>query len=177
MSDTGAQGQPGPTGTPGNGQIEDPELSARLAARTAQAALNTAQNLSTAQRLSRRAKHETLKIPFEDDLGTFEIEIRIPTSAELDELMKLQKKVGEAGKSLSPEGPAEVDRISEELYKKMEDLCTDPSLTAEFFKSGDFLGSDFGQIIKEIFIEEERRISNISSFRKKPNGPGTVRII
>lgn len=174
MTETGAQGQPGPTGTPGNGQIEDPELNARLAARTAQNAQDRAEGLTTAQRLSRRAKSQTLNIPFEDDLGTFDLEIRIPTSAELDELMGLQKKVGEASKA---QDPVEVDRISEELYKKMADLCTDPSLTAEFFKGGDFLGSDFGQIIKEIFIEEERRISNVSSFRKKSTGPGTIRTL
>lgn len=149
--------------TEGTGQIDKPELQARADNKVIQEAEQAAENLSIAQRLTRRAKQETIIIPFQDDIGTFDIEVRLPTAAEMDYINEIQERIAKAGKE---NNRAAADEASLLLYQKMEEITIDPSLTVEFFKSGNFISSDFGQIIKEILLEEQRRVSSIASFRK-----------
>lgn len=156
---------PAPGYETGPGQKENPELSAKLQQKAQEKAEIQAEGLSIAQRLTRRAKSETIKIPFKDDLGEFFIEVRLPTSAEMDELLNFEKAVGAAQASKDPEAQAEAGA---KLYKMLADLAVDPSLDEEFFKGGGFLASDLSQIIKEIFLEEEKRIKKVSSFRQDP---------
>lgn len=160
MTDTGAP-QEGPGIEQGPGQIDNPDLSAKLQAKAQEKAQAQADGLTIAQRLTRRSRTETIFIPFTDDLGEFFVEVRLPTSAELDGLMQFEKTI-----SAKKDDPGAVDAASELLYQQLADLTTDPSLDKEFFRSGGFLASDLSQIIKEIMLEEEKRITRVSSFRK-----------
>jgi hypothetical protein len=144
-------------------QVENPDLNARFQARYGQILEAQADQLTVAQRLTRRALRDTIKIPFTDDLGTFEVEIRVPMSGELDQLMALRAEINgaeEAGDALR------IEVASLELFSHMAALTTDPSMDLAFFQSGAFLGSDFGQIIKEILLEEQDRVTKAGSFRK-----------
>lgn len=146
------------------GQVEDPSLSQRFEEKHTEIMQSKADQMTVAERLTRRALTDTIRVPFSDDLGEFEIEIRMPPSRELDKFLELQKDIQNAVGAGDQE---KADTLTAALYSQMEGLTTDPSLTAEYFKDGDFLASDFGQIIKEIMMEEKERTVAASSFRQK----------
>lgn len=102
----------GPERSPG--QIDNPEISARFQAKQAEKAAAQAESLSIAQRLSRRGQTETVKIPFNDDLGEFIVEVRLPTTAEMNELMKFDKMVT-ASKGNNEEIDAATDKHLRQL--------------------------------------------------------------
>lgn len=144
------------------GQVDDPSLTQKLTAKVKAGIEDIKTNLSVAERLTRRAKKETVIIEFEDEIGKFGIEMRLPTAAEQDRMVELDKlmKAGDPSPEL-------VEQATDEIYKTMSSLAIDPSLDYQFFKGGNFLGSDLGILIKSVMQADQDRIKQSANFRKK----------
>jgi hypothetical protein len=155
------------------GQVDDPGLSVSFKERHQEILKADVTALTTAQRLTRRALKDVLKIPFEDDLGEFFIEVRMPTQAELDKIMKTQAELNKANKAEGGDATRALE-LTKDLQELVADLCQDESITPEFFQSGDFQVCDFGQIIKEVMLETEKRAVDSRSFRQDRQGSGPV---
>ena len=149
-----------PTVSPG--QVNDPALDRKFSAKMKSKIEDAKEHMSIADRLTRRAKTQTIFVPFSDDLGEFEIELRLPTAAEQDRMVELDH--------LMKEGVNDEEKIkaaTEEIYKTMAALAVDPALDYVFFKSGSFLGSDLGIMIKAVMQADQDRLKATVNFRKK----------
>lgn len=165
--------QPTGTDTPlpaSPGQVFDPSLDGKVAAKHTEILESDAAHLSVAQRLTRRALKDTITIPLTDDLGEFEIEVRIPLTSELDKILGSQAAIST---SVTAGDQEATKAAQDQLFRALAEICVDPSLDYEFWKSGAFSVTDMGQILKEVAQEVNARAESTKSFRKKPKGSRT----
>lgn len=149
--------------------IDDPSLSARLRARQQALAATRVEDMTVADRLTRRAlAAPTVIIDLGDDDDPIPVEVRVPVSAELDVLLTLQARLAAASTS------AETSMISDEVTAVLGDLCVDPSLNAEFWRSGMFDLSAMFAVILGAISEAMERVKQAESFRKTPVGKGAA---
>jgi hypothetical protein len=134
-------------------------------------------SLSIRGRLMRRLKHNTVQVQFEDDLGGFEIEARMLSPSEQNEIAGLlinlisvsgrldvqQKRQDAQGiNGLKKQSEALLDKI----YRLAADICVDPLLDFEYWKAGKDYNIDVPiQVIAESYRASQRLSANIQKFR------------
>jgi hypothetical protein len=126
------------------------------------------ENLTIAERLTRRAQRKTTSITLEDDEGTFTIEMFQPTRKELDELLKCQADL---------QNVKTQEKAYETLYNLLAELCRDDTLDYDFWKEGAYGLTDLMDIINTLFgnvLTKYQEIQQAQSFRKNGDGTGTV---
>lgn len=149
--------------------IDDPSLSARLRARQQELAAARVEDMTVAERLTRRALlAPTVVIDLGDDDDPIPVEVRVPVSAELDVLLTLQSRFSAATT------PEESAAITNEVADVLGELCVDPSLNAEFWRSGMFELSAMFAIILGAISEAMERVKQAESFRKTSVGKGAA---
>ena len=124
---------------------DDPTLSARLRSRQHEITATKAEDLTLADRLTRRALDQRITIDLGDEAGAIPVEIRVPTFAELDRLGIVRATLASGTLETVPEYAA----ISAEMCEIVGGLCTDPTLGPGFWKDGLF-PTDAIAIISEL---------------------------
>lgn len=151
--------------------VDDPILNKRAAARAKELAELPAKDLTLAQRLTLRALEQKTTILFPSSQGDIPVEVRLPMASELDEIMQIQREI-EA--SISKGDEKARDRYTDKLCLILGDLCTDPSLNQDFFKSGLFATTEIVLIFRTITREINQRVIDIQSFRETIEREGPV---
>ena len=140
---------------------EDPDLERRRREREGDLAKKRVEDLTVAERLTLRALDKTIKAPFTDKFGKFEIEMKVPLRYEYDELIRLQSDV--MGTDVK-----RVKIASEILFKMFDCLCIDESLNFEYWKSGAYDMADMtAMLLDSLTSETNKRVKQAQSFLKK----------
>jgi len=149
--------------------IEDPSLSAVIAAKKVENAEAEIKDMTVAERLTRRGlAQSTVSIDIGDDDAPEYIEVMLPATAEIDFLTTLQVRL-EAVKTLEDYN-ANMSEAAEILGR----LCIDPSLDADFWRSGLFPIEVLYGLIKELTAAAIDRIKSARAFRSKTKRAGTA---
>jgi hypothetical protein len=142
--------------------LEDPTLSARIQARADELAAARVEDLTVAQRLTRKAlEAPTVWIDVGSAEDPLDIEVRIPLLAEVDYLSTLNHRLNEV-KDLKG-----YQRVMREAAEVVGALCIDPSLNADFWTSGIVSTEVFFGIIKAANDAATTRLKEARSFRAK----------
>lgn len=129
----------------------------RKTARKTKEAEETAAGRTIADRLTRRARTQTVDLSFEDEDGEFTIVLRTPTRKELDILIVLQGNLQTVDTQ---------DAASKELYRMLDDLTIDPSLDYAYWKEGNYSMDDFIQIFSKLFAAIANQLQEVQTFRE-----------
>lgn len=152
-------------------QIDNPEISSNFQSRMMNNARDQREFSNIAQRLMRRAHAEIIIVPLD---GGLEIEVYVPTDSEVIELLKLQADIYRAGMSFQSGGQdidtlgTEVDMVAEgydRLNRLLGKICVDPSLSYEFFASGQISTRDKTAIITGVISNINEKREMVSRFR------------
>ena len=135
----------------------DPGIAKRRKTRQVKKAAETAAGLTIAERLTRRAKEQTVSLELSDHEGDFWIVMRQPTRAEMDDLQKLQLAIQDEDAQ---------DDANDRLCVMLEALCLDDSLDYEFWMDGNYSMADMIEIIQKLFESLVARVKAAQSFRK-----------
>ena len=135
---------------------DDPKIAERKRGRQVKQAAEDAAGLTIAERLTRRAKAQTVELTLEDEGGEFGIEMRQPTRAEMDELQRMQLAIQEEGTQ---------DEANKRLCMMLKDLCLDDSLNYQFWLAGDYDMIDMIDIINKLFESLVVRVKAAQTFR------------
>ena len=135
----------------------DPGIAKRRKTRQVKKAAETAAGFTIAERLTRRAKEQTVSLELSDHEGDFEIVMRQPTRAEMEELQKLQVAI---------QDEAAQDDANDRLCYMLEALCIDDSLDYTFWMEGDYSMADMIEIVQKLFESLVERVRAAQSFRK-----------
>lgn len=140
-----------------------------------EAKLSLAEVLSIRERLERRLKTRTIKVQFSDDLGDFDVEIRLMSPEEQRNLMKLYSdlsgylKVQSPQKDSTEEAQKLLDRGTEllnQIYELAGYLCVDKELDANYWKQGSGFNIDVPlQIIRAAISESQKVEEQARKFR------------
>ena len=136
--------------------VEDPEIAKRKGKRIAKKAAEDAAGLTIADRLTRRAKAQTVSLDLKDDDGEFSIVMRQPTRAEMDELNRLQEAIKEESTQ---------DEANDRLCIMLDQLCIDGSLDYQFWMDGNYSMGDLIAIVQKLFESLVERVKAAQSFR------------
>lgn len=151
-----------------SGSVEDPSLSARLHQRQAEIESSQIKDLTVADRLTKRALNQRIVIDLGDDDDPIPVEVRVPTSAELDLL------IGIKGRLESATTPEERDAVGRDMIETIAEICTDESLDVEFWESGLFPVESMLMITHATNREAAKRVTEARNFRPSTSGAGTV---
>jgi hypothetical protein len=133
---------------------DDPDIAQRKTERTAREAADDAAARTIADRLTNRAKTQTVNVTMQDDAGDFEIPMQIPSWGLTCELTQIEAMmVDEAGR--------------ERMATIMTELSLDPSLDHEFWKNGTIGLVDMRLLIEGLTSAALKRIQEVQSFRSK----------
>lgn len=135
---------------------DDPNIAKRRQGRQVKQAAENAAGLTIAERLTRRAKAQTVELMLEDEGGEFGIEMRQPTRAEMDDLQKMRAAIQEEGSQ---------DEANDRLCRTLEDLCLDESLDYQFWMAGNYDMIDMIDIVNKLFESLVVRVKSAQSFR------------
>jgi hypothetical protein len=136
---------------------DDPKIAERKRGRQVKKAAEDAAGLTIAERLTRRAKAQTVELTLEDEGGEFGIEMRQPTRAEMDDLQKMRAAIQEEGTQ---------DEANERLCMILDDLCIDSSLDFEFWIAGNYDMIDMIDIVNKLFESLVVRVKEAQTFRE-----------
>jgi hypothetical protein len=142
-------------------EVRDPAIHQRRAERLKQIAAQDAQNLTIAQRLTKRALERELEIPMTDSAGEFFIKLHIPTRDEFDQILALMPLIGNKA------APKEALKAVDEFYRLLEVLCVDKSLNYEFWKEGAYDTTDFFAVLMKLMEDLTKLRGEAQSFRPK----------
>lgn len=120
-------------------------------------AAETAAGLTIAERLTRRAKVQTVRLEMQDEDGDFAIVMQQPTRAEMDNLQKMQIAIQEEGTQ---------DEANEQLCTMLAHLCVAPSLDYAFWMTGNYSMTDLIAIVQKLFESLVVQVKAAQSFRK-----------
>ena len=137
---------------------DDPNIAERRQERQVTQAVETAAGLTIADRLTRRAKAQTVELSLKDEGGDFSISMRQPTRAEMEDLQRTRDE-------LKTEGTQ--DEANKRLSAMLGDLCTDTSLDYEFWMAGNYGMTDLIDIVDKLFESIVERVKAAQSFRNK----------
>lgn len=181
------------------GQIDDPEIDARRAARAEQ----TRAHLSVADRLTTRAKNRRETITIGEGPDAVEIEFRVPLACEVKEIEDLQtrtlgavtemqrcmrrlatieKQQGSNTKRQDladrmTELEAQANRDRRRHLEILADLIIDESVTVEYLESGEMALEDVGTITMGI-MERVRELAEQARFlRRQRPGEGAAAVV
>lgn len=136
---------------------DDPEIGKRKTARKTKEAAESAVGLTIADRLTRRARTQTVELPYEDEDGEFSIVLRTPTRKELDSLLVIQTNLQKVDTQ---------DAAGEKLCYMLDDLAIDSSLNYAYWKEGDYSMDDFIQIFAKIYTAIADQVQEVQTFRE-----------
>lgn len=137
------------------GQIEDPELTARMKA----GELKDKENLTLAEKLILKSAQRTLSFEYEGE----DIEVYVPNAEEYGQLAHLNKV-------LMDQTSEDMEGDANKLYALVASLMVDGSITEEILKSGALGISFIPKIIYEVSEYEKDKATEktrIANFRKK----------
>lgn len=154
-----------------SGSVEDPSLSARLSAKLVEIASSKFEDLTVADRLTRRALNQRMVIDLGDKDDPIPIEIRVPTSAELERIANTKGRLG------SGATPEEKDEARQEMIETIAGICIDPSLDVEFWQSGLYPIESMLMITQATNDDAIERIRSAGRFRAEAGGTGPVRAV
>ena len=117
----------------------------------------TAAGLTIADRLTRRAKAQTVELAMSDEDGEFKIIMRQPTRAEMEEMQRMQELITQEDT---------YDEANDTLCGTLSDLCLDDSLDYEFWQNGNYSMSDLMDVVNKLFESIAVRVKAAQSFRK-----------
>lgn len=137
-------------------KINDQELTQRRDDHIAKEQADAAVAMSIADRLTRRAKAQTVDLSLSDDVGDFIITLRQPTRKEMDELQELQKDIQDKDMQLE---------ANKTLCEMLDSLCIDDSLNYDFWMAGNYSVTDLIIIIQKLFELLVEQVKTAQSFR------------
>lgn len=143
----------------------DPELTERKEQRIVTEQVGAAVAMSVADRLTRRAKAQTVDLTLSDGVGDFIITMRQPTRREMDDLQKLQNDIQDVNTQ---------DEANKSLCGMLDSLCIDDSLNYDFWMSGNYSMNDLITLVQKLFESLVKQVKSAQSFRKDGDGPGTI---
>lgn len=152
-----------------SGSVEDPSLSSRLHQRQVEIESSKFEDLTIADRLTRRALNQRMTINLGDEDDPIPVEVRIPTSAELDRIANTQGRLG------SGATPEEKGAAKREMVETIAGICIDPSLDIAFWESGLFPIESMLMITQATNDDAIERIRSAGRFRNEGSGPGVIR--
>jgi len=135
---------------------DDPALEERVHDADVKKAAESAAGLTIAERLTRRAKAQTVELPMQDEDGDFAIVLRQPTRAQMDELQKMQIAIQNEGTQ---------DDANDKLCVLLDHLCIDGSLDYQYWMDGNYSMNDMIEIIQKLFESLVERVKAAQSFR------------
>jgi len=138
-------------------KVEDPKINERKKIRTSKKEVSVAVDMTIADRLTRRARQQTIRINMSDNLGDFDIEIQQPTRQQLDDLLKFQ---------LDIQNPDKQVEANKKLYAILGTICIDESLDSDYWEAGDYSVNDLIDIIDRLFETFLQRFRDVQSFRQ-----------
>jgi len=144
------------------------------------------QGLNVRDRLMRRLKSNTVKIPFKDDLGDFTIEARLLSPDE-------QKTVGDYRLQLlkfkdelknAPSDIKEIQKLEkrgteivQSIYQLVAEVCVDKSLDLTYWRGGRGFNIDVPmRIINDVLIASQPTEADVAKFRRERTRPGVLRV-
>ena len=146
-------------------KINDEELNKRRAENIATKQSDAAEAMTVADRLTRRAKAQTVELTLSDDEGNIIIAMRQPTRREMDDLQKLQKELQDEKTQ---------DNANKRLCKMLDSLCIDDSLDYDFWMAGNYGMDDLIAIVQKLFESLVEQVRSAQSFRQDGNGTGLI---
>lgn len=135
---------------------DDPKIAERRHGRQVKKAAENAAGLTIAERLTRRAKAQTVELLLEDEGGEFTIVMRQPTRAEMDELQRMQLAIQEEGTQ---------DEANDRLCVLLDQLCIDGSLDYQFWMDGNYGMGDLIAIVQKLFESLVVQVKAAQTFR------------
>lgn len=138
------------------GTQRDPDIAARKHGKQVKKAAENAAGRTIAERLTRRAKAQTVELQMTDEDGDFAIVMRQPTRAEMDDLQKMRAAIQEEDSQ---------EEANTKLSVMLGDLCIDRSLDYKFWMAGDYDMIDMIDIINKLFESLVVRVKAAQTFR------------
>lgn len=135
---------------------DSPGIEERRQNRQAKEAEEQAIGLTIAERLTRRAKAQTVELVMQDEDGDFAITMRQPTRAEMEDMQKMQELIMQESTQ---------DEANDQLCATLSDLCIDDSLNYEFWRGGNYSMNDLMDIVNKLFESIVVRVKEARSFR------------
>jgi len=148
--------------------VDDPSLSSRLHKRQAEIEDSKFVDLTVADRLTRRALNQRITIDLGDESDPIPVEVRVPTSAELDLL------IGIKGRLESATTPEERGAVGRDMIETIAEICIDPSLDVAFWESGLFPVESMLMITHATNREAAERVRAAREFRPSTSRAGTI---
>jgi len=136
--------------------VDSSDIAERKADRIEKKAAEDAAGLTIAERLTRRAKAQTVMVTIPDDVGDILIEMQIPSWGVVCELTQMETMMA------SHEGHLRIAEI-------MSDLCRTPGLDKDFWISGAIGLLDMRLLIEGLTSESIKSVQHVQaaqSFRE-----------
>ncbi len=117
--------------------------------------------LTTKEHLILMMYSDTISIPFEHPLGSFEVEVRANISdADMRRLIEAVRII--------EKGKGDIEKASETINQVLAKITVDPELDEEFWRSGEYYSTGFAMKILEAVLEKQaEEMEEIQSFRRK----------
>jgi hypothetical protein len=136
-----------------------------------------AAQMSVRERLMRRLKSNTVKIPFQDDLGEFNVEARLLSPDEQKtigdyriQLLKFREELQKAPTDIKELIKLEKRgaELVQSIYELVADICIDKTLDFQYWKDGKGFNIDVPmRIINDVLIASQRTEADTAKFRPK----------
>ena len=123
--------------------------------------------LDIRERLLAQVKLSSVDVSFNDKAGQFKVKCRILTDSEQRRILKLQENLAKI------KSTADYENLINELYDMLaypDGICQEPSLTKEFWRSGEFGTTVPLQIIADVLSQTNETMQQVSKFRKNKTG-------
>lgn len=149
---------------------DDPTLSARLRSRQQEIAASSEEDLTLADRLTRRALvAPTVMVDVSDESGPLAIEIRVPMFGEINDLLAAQARLSTAK---TGGDTAEMTATMRDLGALVGALCIDESLDAAFWAAGAVSTDVVMDLIEQAATAHTERMGAARRFRQQAGGHG-----
>ena len=123
-----------------------------------------ARSLSIKERLKRRLISGYIDVPFNDDLGEFNIKLRLPSPAQRKRFIELTI---ETEKAIEGNDEDELVALDGEMCEIIGSLCMD--FDADYIKSGEGFGVDIIQKLMQVIVGfEPVKMEEYRFFRSPP---------
>jgi hypothetical protein len=132
----------------------DGGIAKRKAARTTKQAAENAAAATIADRLTNRAKTQTVDVSMQDDAGEFTIPMQVPSLGVTYDLTQFEEMMQD-------------QKGRERMAALMTDLSVDPSMDYDFWLNGTIGLLDLRLLISGLTSASLERMNEAKSFRKK----------
>ena len=145
----------------------------RLKAEADAAEAKTKAKLSDAQaKLLGRLRNRFIPVAFDDGQGEkFTINMRVPSQVQRRRLYEMRYEVVVALKEDTPESRQKIEALEVELNGLLAELCMDPSLDAEFWRTGEGFDVDVPARLMNVAMGiEQKELDDAQFFRSLKSG-------